>query len=53
MQLDPITAPEVSPDFHAKLRARYLNKLQEVSKNEDLSSSLSLFKGIPTVHKNY
>ena len=43
--LNPITAPEVSKDFHIKLRERFLNKLKETLQTVP-KNAVCLFKGI-------
>lgn len=52
--LQPVGAPEVPKDFHLKLRNRFLIALREENGHkQNLSASACLFKGIPTVHRNY
>lgn len=52
LELKPVEAPPIPKDFHTKLRNRFLAALKEEVK--DLKkNSVCLFKGIPTVHKNY
>jgi hypothetical protein len=53
MELSPVNCPEVPPHFHKKLRTRFINKLKEVANDEHLDSSVSLYKGITTLSKNY
>ena len=54
MQISPVDCPKIPEDFHLKLRQRYLNKLREVEGSADnFQNSVSLFKGIETLHKNY
>lgn len=51
MQLDPVDCPKIPHDFHLKLRTRFLKKLLE--SGVTALKTLSLFKGISTLHKNY
>lgn len=51
MQLDPVDCPQIPKDFHHKLRARFLKKL--LSSGVTQENTISLFKGISTLHKNY
>ena len=54
MDLSPINCPKVAPDFHKKIRDRFLKKLhEEGSKDTNFKGSVSLFKGIEMVSKNY
>ena len=53
MELEPVHCPQIPPNFHQKLRTRFINKLKEVAKDEHLDRSISLYKGITTLPKNY
>ena len=52
MELDPINNPPIPEDFHLKLRTRFLKKFHE-SVGEQGKNSISLYKGIEEVPKNY
>jgi hypothetical protein len=51
MELNPVDCPEIPKDFHLKLRTRFINKL--LSCGVSAEKTVSLFKGISTIHKNY
>ena len=53
MQLEPVNAPTVPADFHNQLRQRFLDSLKKNTKDPHLQESVSLWQGIPTLHKNY
>ena len=54
MELLPVDCPKVPEHFHHKLRERFLHRLKQVATNDPhLNNSLSLFKGIGTLAKNY
>lgn len=54
MEISAVDCPPVPEDFHLKLRNRYLDKLREVEGTApNFANSVSLFKGIETLHKNY
>lgn len=47
-------APKVPEDFHLKLRTRFIHRLSQVASHlPHFDNSVSLFKGIETLHKNY
>lgn len=52
MQLDPINNPKIPEGFHQRLRARFLKKFYEQTGAAG-AGSISLYKGIEEVHKNY
>lgn len=51
LELLPIQAPAIPADFHVKLRQRFLAALKNISGVPE--NAVCLFKGIPTVNKNY
>lgn len=54
MNLEPVTCPSVPPDFHLKIRDRFVKRLHEVASNDaNFKGSVSLFKGVETIPKNY
>ena len=53
-ELEPVNAPKVDKDFHLKLRQRFVKALISENSGKPLfNKSISLFKGIPTVRRNY
>lgn len=54
MEISPVDCPKIPHDFHLKLRQRFIKKLTEVEgSSEGFNNSLTLLKGIETLHKNY
>jgi Xaa-Pro dipeptidase len=54
MEILPVDCPKIPLDFHLNLRKRYLKRLaEEEGGSEGFANSLTLLKGIETLHKNY
>lgn len=54
MEILPVDCPNIPTDFHLKLRTRFLKKLAEVEEGtQGFANSVTLLKGIETLHKNY
>lgn len=54
MDISPVNCPKVPADFHLKIREKFIKLLHKEGTNDpELKTSVSLFKGIPTISKNY
>ena len=53
MELFPVQCPEIPKNFHKNLRSRFIVKLKETANDQHIDSSVSLYKGISTISKNY